>query len=258
MFSKGTNFSAVLFKNKSLCTAQKLYSIFPEDIISTPKQINNKNEVSIDHFYYYSESKFVRREDILNKIETEDGRYKYNFYFISFKLEDEYFSVLAVPWFKMGVELINYLAPTSLKFDLIEKYHQTDLLGLIKSLKKDRDDNITLLSSTLTIEGESNVSKLLISGSNPLYSELFDSIDDLVKFQPNQCQIIHEEDGTPDFRLLLDSFGNMTFRINSTFENLYKLKSIFQIMLNRNILQEIDGYYNPMKLRLGIKEDINE
>ena len=158
----------------------------------------------------------------------------------------------------MGVELLGRFKPKSLSRDSEIKYYQLELSGLIKSLKLNMDENITLLSSHILVESESNVATLNISGQNPLHSQLFNEIDELVDYKPSKCKIIYKQEGSGSIRVSFDNYGSFQFRIGSDLTQVLKLINIFYSLNERELLKKIEGYYNPMKLRLRIKEDDSE
>lgn len=258
MFDKIYNYSAVLFTHHDIHSIESFTKILNGNKISKPDVINHENaeNVSIVKYNYISRTAFSKSPD-LETLRIEEG-FNYEFYYFSFHIDGTYYSVIAVPWFKMGVELFRNIRPKSLSSNSSIQFYQIDLLKLIKSLKSNRDENMKLLSSNFIIESESNVTTLNISGLDPLYSELFTEIDELVDYKPNKCKLIHKQEDTTDLRVSFDNLGNFQFRVGIDISNLFKLQNIFSSLNTRELLKPIDGYYNPMKLRLRIKEDEDE
>lgn len=255
MLDKIYNYSGVLFTQKDISSLKSFCNFINCNAVSEPEVLDkgDKSGLLIAKFNYLSSTQFFRNPQLAEELNKP---YEYSFYYFSFKIEDEYFSIVAFPWIKMGVELFKNIRPKNPALDSMLKYHQIDLGKMIKSLKSEFDNNITLETAELKVEGQSsNIKSLTISGERPLITSLFNAIDELVEYEPKKVKLVHSIQNSRDFRVTFDNYGNFQFRIGADTSVLENFKSVFSILSSRNLLEIIDGYYNPMNLKLNLKEE---
>lgn len=249
MLDKIYNYSGVLFTQKDINSLESFCKIINNNFVSSPEILDDGNEsgVLIAKFSYQSNKQFFRNAQLAAELEKP---YNYTFYYFSFVVEAQYFSVVAVPWIKMGIELFDNMKLSERSLDAMPKYHQVDLGSMIDSLKGHMDEVITVESAIFNIEGQSsNIKTLSISGERPLITTLFKSIDELVEYEPVKVKVVHKMQHSRDFRTTFDNYGNFQFRIGADKSVLQKIKSLFSTLASKNLLEVIDGFYNPMHLK---------
>lgn len=99
------NYSGVLFTHKDVNSLDSFTKLLGNENVSEPEVVASNNEIKAQLvlFKYWSTSQFSKNPE-LEKMWTDRG-YEYQFYYLSLWIDDQYYSVIAVPWFKMGVKI---------------------------------------------------------------------------------------------------------------------------------------------------------
>lgn len=259
MYTHKYNYSSVVFMQSEEDTSELLESMFDNHRFCDIEELLNYSspEKSVWSITYITSERYTTSDEIELSFNKNTEKYHHKFYCILSKIHNNNYYIISSPWKKMGIDLFNLMSDSSEKIDSDFQFIKADLFNLIKSLREKIDNNITLSSSSFSVDGDSNVDSINLCGPNPLYSQLYDGIDDMVKIKPSRCKLVFHDEEVKSFIISLDRIGNMQFKISSKGICFRVIPFFLRRLYERGLLKGTNGNINPMEYRSS-KDKVDE
>ncbi len=252
MFREQRDFSVTAMNNSRIMGVDNVIKCFPQKALGRPESVpSNYEEINIYHFYYFSRKRWSFRED-LDKVKQKDGTFRYNLYYLYFHRGNISMSLFAAPFLRMLNEVMTYVQKYLTGQSPI--YYLCDLEKLNNNILNNIDNNgtIKLIRSDLRVEDDSLVDMVSMSGQDPLHSHIFNLLKGQ-RFDPRICRIFYDGGIGQRIKMLIDGFGNITFRVNVNAINIQYFAPVLNYLLSTSVLSKT--HVNPVTRKLRIEEE---
>jgi len=259
MFEDRRDYRAVAFACPRLRGVADIAGLLPRNAVMDLRVLSEPaSDLEITHSHYYSTNRFTASAELDKLVVTRRGIhfYRYDVYFLATSVKRQRVFLVAVPFFRMGIELFGMIRERSRGHGLLYQVVNLDRLLALLSSPIEMTTRPKISFAEFTVFGDEALTRLSLAGENVLQSVGFSLVRRSltakgIGLNPRKCAILYDDHQGKRFRLQADSFGNLRFRVGFRAHNLPFAQYLLSFLYTGNVMDSTPAY----PLRKGVVEE---